>query len=182
MAGSNGKYKKTFVQKSYAESKEWNQVREISEKFTKFLSEPQTRKKITELHIPGAKSQRIEEIITPFAENLGFTSQAKGLFQKYKVSKLRPDYYLSLLSTGIIIEVERGQTSQNNAALKDLWKAHICEEAHYLLLFVPLELRQNKKDPNKINGRPFDETVNRLSTFFVEENYTNVRGLVIFGY
>lgn len=173
---------KIFIQKPYTKSKEWNEVKAISEKFTKFLSEPQNKKKITEFHIPGAQSQRIEEVITPFAEKLGFISQAKELFQKYKVSKLRPDYYLSLLSTGIIIEVERGQTSQNNAALKDLWKAHICEEAHYLFLFVPMELRQNKKDPNKISGRPFNETVNRLSTFFVEENYTNVRGLVIFGY
>ena len=45
-----------------------------------------------------------------------------------------------------------------------------------------MELRQDKNNPNKISGRPFNETVNRLSTFFVEENYTNVRGLVIFGY
>ncbi len=146
------------------------------------MSKPQTKKKIKVLHVPHAKSQRIEEIITPYAEKLGFSSQKKGLFEKYEVSKLRPDYHRPLLETGIIIEVERGQTSQNNAALKDLWKVHICEEAHYLFLFVPIELRQTKNDPNKIKGKPFKETVDRLSPFFVKENYTNVRGLVIFGY
>ena len=76
--------------------------------------------------------------------------------------------------------MEKGQTTQNNAALKDLWKVHICEEANYLFLFVPKILKQNYS--GKIQGKPFNETVNRLSTFFEKENYTNARGLVIFGY
>ncbi len=164
------------------DSKEWLEVKIIADKFSKFLSDPQTRKKISGLHVPGAGSQEIESVITPYAEMLGFSSQKKGLFEKYAVSKLRPDYYISIGDTGIIIEVERGQTSQNNAALKDMWKAHICDKAHYLFLFVPFELRQNKKNTKKIGGRPFNETINRLTPFFNKENYTNVRGLVIFGY
>ena len=84
---------KIFIQKPYTKSKEWNGVKAISEKFTKFLSETQNKKKIAKSHIPGAQSQRIEKVITPFAKKLGFASQAEELFQKYKVSKLRPDYY-----------------------------------------------------------------------------------------
>ncbi|PZC49362.1 MAG: hypothetical protein DK304_001304 [Chloroflexi bacterium] len=87
---------------------------------------------------------------------------------------------MQIEKTGIIIEVERGQTTQNNAALKDLWKVHICEEADYLFLLVPNILRQNES--GKVNGRPYKETVNRLSTFFEKQNYTNARGVVIFGY
>ena len=182
MGFSKEKNLRIYIQDSYESSSEWKKVKGIINKFAEFLSDPKVEKQIAELHVPGASSQKIERVITPFAEVLGFSSQANDLFQKYKVTKLRPDYYLKLSKTGIIIEVERGQTSQNNAALKDLWKVHICEEAHYLFLFVPMELKQNKSNPNKIGGKPFNETVNRLSTFFEKENYTNVRGLAIFGY
>ena len=147
-------------------------------KFCFFINQVKSFKHEVELRI--FKSQKIEEVITPYARKIGFSSQKKGLFNNYKVSKLTPDYYLSINNNGIIIEVERGQTTQNNAALKDLWKAHICEEADYLFLFVPNKLIQNKE--GKVAGKPFNETVNRISTFYDPINYTNVKGTVIFGY
>tara|TARA_Y100001933_G_scaffold39044_1_gene35206 strand:- start:79 stop:609 length:531 start_codon:yes stop_codon:yes gene_type:complete len=171
---------KTFIQSTYEEADEWIEIERIAKSFYDYLSTSESQKELSKVNIPGAKSQRIEEVITPYAESIGFTSQKRGLFKKYNVSKLTPDYFRPLSKTGIIIEVERGQTTQNNAALKDLWKVHICEEAHYLFLFVPNLLIQNEK--GKIAGKPFNETVNRLSPFFEEENYTNARGLVIFGY
>jgi len=172
--------RKVFLQKQYGNSEEWKQVKDIADRLYDYLSDPNTQKELNEKNVPGAKSQKIEEVITPFAESIGFSSQKNNLFKEYRVSKLRPDYYLELSGTGIIIEVERGQTTQNNAALKDLWKTHISDEADHLFLFVPTILKQNTT--GKIQGRPFNETVNRLSTFFEEKNYTNVRSVVIFGY
>jgi len=172
--------KKFFVQDKLDIQDEWSSVKEIAIGFYNYLSSPEIEYQLNANNIPGAQSQKIEEVITPYARKIGFSSQKKGLFNKYKVSKLTPDYYLSINNNGIIIEVERGQTTQNNAALKDLWKTHICEEADYLFLFVPNELVQNKN--GKIVGKPFNETINRISTFFEPNNYTNVRGVAIFGY
>jgi hypothetical protein len=63
--------------------------------------------------------------------------------------------------------------------LLDFWKCHICEHAHYLILLVPTELRQNETMAPR---REFATVRNRLSSFFEEDNYTNVRGLFLFGY
>ena len=79
----------------------------------------------------------------------------------------------------MILEVERGKTTINNMDLLDFWKCHICEHASYLLLMVPVELRQNLKDRP---SRPFDVVAKRLESFFSPENYTNVHGLVLLGY
>ncbi len=83
--------------------------------------------------------------------------------------------------TGIIFEVERGQTTTNNNDVLDLWKCHICTHADYLFLFVPMKLRHNEK-MNPQNQ--YVKVNNRLESFFDTEgaNYTNVRGLVVFGY
>ena len=174
-------YKK-FIQDDYEGTEEWKKVEVIFEKLLKFLSDDQVIKEIQKVHIPRGKSQDIEKIIARYAEKIGFTSNKKNLFKDYAVSNLRPDYFMPIGKTGILIEVERGQTSQNNNALKDLWKAHICKEADYLFIFVPMILKQDIKNPNQVGGKPFNETVNRLSTFFDEDNYTNVRGLIIYGY
>ncbi len=174
-------YKK-FIQDDYEGTEEWKKVEVIFEKLLKFLSDDQVIKEIQKVHIPRGKSQDIEKIIVRYAEKIGFISNKKNLFKDYAVSNLRPDYFMPIGKTGILIEVERGQTSQNNNALKDLWKAHICKEADYLFIFVPMVLKQDIKNPDKVGGKPFNETVNRLSTFFDKDNYTNVRGLIIYGY
>ena len=79
---------KIFIQEDLKNSSEWAEVKSISDKFLKYLSEPKTQKKLLISNIPGAKSQRIEEIITPFAESIGFSSQKDKLFEKYKVKNL----------------------------------------------------------------------------------------------
>ena len=80
---------KIFIQKPYTKSKEWNEVKAISEKFIEFLSQPQNKKKITECHIPGAQSQRIEEVITPFAEMLWFYISSKKTFPKIQSIQIK---------------------------------------------------------------------------------------------
>ena len=113
---------------------------------------------------------------------IGFKDESEGLFSNYPNTRLRPDYYLPIMAgdTGIIIEVERGKTNQNNMDFLDFWKCHICDVAHYLFLFVPNTLIQNAS--GKISGYPFDTVNKHMAPFFEVKNYTNVRGLVILGY
>ena len=77
------------------------------------------------------------------------------------------------------MEVERGKTTINNMDLLDFWKCHLCDHAHYLFLMVPKELRQNELMSPR---REYVTVVKRLSAFFRPGNYTNVRGLFVFGY
>jgi hypothetical protein len=75
--------------------------------------------------------------------------------------------------------VERGKTTINNMDLLDFWKCRLCPQANYLFFLVPQALRQNET----MSPRNEFATVNRrLSQFFKPENYTNVRGLCLFGY
>ena len=171
---------KIFVQKNFLQSNEWKEVKKLSNKLFKLLSDPNVIKKIKKVNQPGVSSHKIQEVITKESEKIGFKSEMNGLFSNYKNSKLRPDFYKKVLKTGVIIEVEKGQTVQNNNDLKDFWKCHICDEAHYLFLFVPNLLIQNKT--GRTGGTPFKTVNNHMSSFFEKENYTNVRGLVVFGY
>jgi len=92
-----------FIQETYKETAEWEEIEGIANKFYDYLTRSETQEMLKLHNIPGAVSQSIEEIITPYAEKLGFTSQKKGLFEGYKVSKLTPDYYRPIIDTGIII-------------------------------------------------------------------------------
>ncbi len=53
-----------------------------------------------------------------FARELGFQNERVGLFDSDELA-LRPDYFLKLDSTGILLEVERGKTTINNMELLD---------------------------------------------------------------
>jgi hypothetical protein len=81
--------------------------------------------------------------------------------------------------SGIILEVERGKTTINNMDFLDFWKCHLCKSANYLFLLVPKTLVQNSQMKPR---NEFATVVNHLSPFFEPDNYTNVRGLSIFGY
>lgn len=134
---------------------------------------------IREANRPGRSSSEVQNVFLEHARQLGFTDESKGLFAGYVTSALRPDYYLPLGDTGVLIEVERGKTTINNMDLLDFWKCHICTHAHYLILLVPTELRQNETMSPR---REFTTVRNRLASFFEDGNYTNVRGLFLFGY
>jgi hypothetical protein len=75
--------------------------------------------------------------------------------------------------------VECGKTTINNMDFLDFWKFHLCEQAQYLFLMVPKELRQN---PTMAPRREYVSVVRRLQGFFIPRNYTNVCGLLVFGY
>jgi len=168
-----------FVQDGFIYSEEWKVVKELSEKVYSFISNPNTKRKIDMINQPGKSSHDIQKIITSEMIKLGFTGEKQGLFLKYKNSGIRPDFYKKIKNTGIIFEVERGKTNINNMDFLDFWKCHICSEVNYLFLFVPKLLFQNTKvNPSK----PFQVTCSHISSFFEPENYTNVRGVVLFGY
>jgi len=155
---------------------EIREVFKIAKELEKFLNEEKTLKLISELNIKGGVSQKIQKVITDFAEpELGFISEKEGLFEKYQTKKLRPDLFKKIGKSGILMEVEKGKTYTNNMDLLDLWKCHICSEANHLFLIVPI--RDEAKGLNI-----FNTVCKRMSSFFVKENYLNINSLVIFGY
>ena len=168
-----------FVLPTYQSTSEYQTVSTISDGLLKHLNLPTSRALLEEANLPGNSSALVQATFEPFTDHLGFVSEAKGLFAEYETSALRPDYFLPLESTGILLEVERGKTTTNNMDLLDLWKCHICTHAHYLFLLVPQALFHNTAMSPK---KEYNSVVKRLASFFMVGNETNVRGLHVFGY
>ena len=166
------------VQQEYLDSEEWESVRRIADALTDHLESPAVAARLLDANQPGQSSALVQAVFLQEASGLGFRDESKGLFKTYQ-SALRPDYYLPISDTGIILEVERGKTTINNMDLLDFWKCHICEHADYLFLMVPSELRQNQTMSPR---REYATVARRLESFFRPDNYTNVRGLVLIGY
>lgn len=157
---------------------EYSRVEEAAVSLRSFLQLAETRAAIEAKHVVGGRSTDIQDILSPIAAKLGFMSEKSGLFSKYKTSGLRPDYFLPLESTGVIMEVERGKTLPNNMALLDLWKCHLCAEADYLFLIIPRVRQTRSGGSNKM----FEPVVKRLGSFFEPQNYVNVEAVFVFGY
>ncbi|MGZ4455376.1 MAG: hypothetical protein ACXVWV_05325 [Nocardioides sp.] len=167
-----------YVQADDAESDDHRAVREISDQLLDHLNTEAALDLMLRANMPGISSAEVQATFLPFASELGFTSEAKGLFLEYE-NKLRPDYYRPVGDSGILLEVERGKTTTNNMDLLDFWKCHLCRHADYLFLMVPQALRHN---PTMTPKKEYNSVVKRLDTFFVTGNETNVRAVHIFGY
>jgi hypothetical protein len=168
-----------FVQEHFVDSDEYRRVVAIADALREFLVVAEVSAQILSANQPGRSSADVQNVFLQQARQLGFRDESKGLFVEYPSSALRPDYFMPLGDTGIILEVERGKTTINNMDLLDFWKCHICTHADYLFLMVPMELRQNETMTAR---REFASVAKRLQTFFEPQNYTNVRGLSLFGY
>jgi len=159
---------------------EFEEVQNLSLQIKHFLQTEEIKNQIVKTHTLGASSHEIQKIVKEFVTNLGFTSEKKGLFSEYDVAGLRPDYFRKVGNSGILFEVERGKTNANNMDLLDVWKTHICKQAHHLFLMVPIK-RQTAANPN--GTKIFGGVNKRISCFFEkEENQINVRSVSIFGY
>ena len=169
----------SYVQAPLAETAEFHQVTAIASALLAHLNEPAAQSKLIEANLPGVSSGRVQATFQEFAADLGFANESKGLFSGYENRAVRPDYFLPLGETGILMEVERGKTTINNMDFLDFWKCHLCEHANHLFLMVPQELRQNDTMSPK---REYAAVVKRMASFFVPRNYTNVRSLHVFGY
>lgn len=168
-----------FAQPLVLGTAEYQSVTAVADALYAHLASIEIAAAIHAANQPGLSSAGVQVVFLEHARALGFTDESKGLFAGQLNRALRPDYYLPLGDTGVLVEVERGKTTINNMDLLDFWKCHICEHAHYLILLVPTELRQN---PTMSARREFITVRNRLASFFEAGNYTNVRGLFLFGY
>lgn len=157
-------------------------VKAVATALYEHLLEPGTQASIDAVNQPGVSSAQVQGTLLAQATELGFHSERQGLFATYTTPGLRPDYYRAVPEhgTGIILEVERGKTTINNMDLLDLWKCHICAEAHHLFLLVPQVLQQNADNPRVT--RPYDYVRKRLPSFFTADTYTNVRSCWLYGY
>ena len=167
-----------YVLPAHAETAVYRQVEALAERLLGDLNEPQTISRIAEANQPGNHSSKVQNAFLEFARAMGFESEKKGLFKDSGLA-LRPDYFLPIANTGILLEVERGKTTINNMDLLDFWKCHLCGVANHLFLLVPIALRQNHE------MRPKNEFVyvsRRLSQFFEPVKATNVHSLCLFGY
>jgi len=167
-----------YVQPQFAETEEHAAVLDISDQLLDHLNSPEALELMRLANLPGISSAEVQATFLPFALELGFTSEAKGLFLEYE-NRLRPDYYRPIEGSGILLEVERGKTTTNNMDLLDFWKCHLCRTADYLFLMVPQALKHNDLMTPK---KEYNSVVKRLDTFFVVGNETNVRAAHIFGY
>ena len=167
-----------YVQAAYVDSAEHESVQAFSDQLMKHLNLPDALELMRQANLPGVSSAEVQATFLPFALELGFTSEAKGLFLEYE-NRLRPDYYRPIEGSGILLEVERGKTTTNNMDLLDFWKCHLCRTADYLFLMVPQALKHNDTMTAK---KEYKSVVKRLDTFFVAGNETNVRAVHIFGY
>lgn len=172
-------WRRDFVRSDIAVASEWIEIQAIAAALVDYMNQPDVHAQLARANVPGSASQKIQDAISDKTAELGFRDESKGLFANYKTRGLRPDYYREVGRTGVILEVERGKTINNNMDFLDFWKCHICRVASFLILLVPIELRHNDTD------RPtqaFHAASNRLESFFRAENYTNVWGLVLLGY
>jgi hypothetical protein len=136
------------------------------------------RKDISAVHLLGGASHAIQALLQSDLESLGFQHERKGLFADMTVSALRPDFYRPLGSSGIIAEVERGKAITNNMDLLDMWKCHLCPQADFLFLIVPIA----RTSANGTSIKAFEQASRRLATFFEPRNYVNVEAAFVFGY
>ena len=172
-------WRRDFVRSDLAASSEWSEIQRIATELVTYMNRPDVYARLKEANAPGSESQKIQAAIQPKTSELGFRDESKGLFAGYSTRGLKPDYYREVGCTGVILEVERGKTINNNMDFLDFWKCHICRVASFLILLVPVELRHNYKDRPT---RAFHAASNRLESFFITENYTNVWGLILLGY
>ena len=134
---------------------------------------------IQAVHKFGASSAKVQAVLLIHLQELGFTSERKGLFTEMNVAGIRPDYYKPLPEGGILFEVERGKTIANNMDLLDVWKTHICQEAKHLFLLVPNIRITEKMKEQKI----FASVEKRVGTFFLEQTHPiDVDSVHLFGY
>ena len=170
---------RVFLRPGLVDSENLNEVLKISKKVREILIKQDIVEAIAEVHKFGASSHTVQKSILSQMEYLGFTSEKKGLFDSYKVSGIRPDYFKSLEGGGILFEVERGKTIANNMDLLDVWKTHLCLEAKHLFLMVP-KIRVTEKGRSQ---KIFTTVENRIETFFLNESSPiDVNSVHIFGY
>jgi hypothetical protein len=133
-------------------------------------------------HVHRASSSAIQRIVSEllFTE-LGFREEVVLTPQDGFVTQARPDFFYRLgPGRGVLAEVERGGTTTNNHDLKDLWKAHIAEDAQHLFLVVP---NANWNESGAAREHPYRRVLGRVGAFFgTPRREIDVLSAHVFGY
>lgn len=138
--------------------------------------------RIDAAHVHGASSASVQMIVSSILkEKLGFDEEVLLTPEDGIVSRPRPDFYYRIgPGEGVIAEVERGGTVTNNHDLKDIWKAHIAQDAQHLFLIVP---NSNWKESGLPRERPFLRVTHRMGAFFGDRRREiDVLTCHVFGY
>ena len=132
-------------------------------------------------HVHGAQSSIIQGILGQLLMDIGFREEVVLTPQQGFVTRARPDFYMGLSpGRGVLAEVERGGTVNNNHDLKDIWKAHIASDAQHLFLIVPIS---NFKADGAAREKPFVRVTHRAASFFGDpRRQIDVLSLHVFGY
>lgn len=119
---------------------------------------------INRAHVVGAQSSVIQAIVGATLRDIGFGEEVVLTPQDGLVTRSRPDFVLPLEpGRGVMAEVERGGTVNNNHDLKDMWKAHIAVDIQHLVLVVP---NLNWKTDGGGRERPYPRVCSRVGAFF----------------
>lgn len=81
---------------------ESEQVSRIADKLDEYISN--NRSEIEKVHTLNANSKQIQSLVEVKLRELHFESEKDGLFDSCKVRSLRPDFYLKVGSSGILVE------------------------------------------------------------------------------
>ena len=155
-------------------------VDELAQGLIGFLHQHEGEIRVT--HVHGAQSSAIQAIVARLLmEEMGFEQEVILTQSDGFVSRARPDFVFRLApKRGILAEVERGGTINNNHDLKDFWKAHVASDAQHLFLVVP---NSNWASDGSPRERPFRRVVHRLGAFFGDpRTEVDVVSLHVFGY
>lgn len=137
---------------------------------------------INQAHVVGAQSSVIQAIVAEvLTGELGFGQEVVLTPQDGIVTRARPDFVYELSpGRGVMAEVERGGTVNNNHDLKDLWKAHIAEDIQHLFLVVP---NSNWTGLGQAREKPYPRVLNRIGAFFGNpRREVDVLSAHVFGY
>lgn len=137
---------------------------------------------ILQVHVHNAQSKAVQELVAErLRVDLAFAEERILDPQDGFVSRARPDWYFDLgQGRGVLAEVERGGTVNNNHDLKDMWKAHMATEAQHLFLVVPMS---NWNLDGTAREKPFKRVAARIGAFFGHERReVDVLSAHVFGY
>lgn len=173
---------RSFARSSLTEDQhvEVERVRSLAEHLRQELEEWEAA--INRAHVVGAQSAVIQAIVSEIlTDELGFVEEVVLTPQDGIVTRARPDFIFPLgAGRGVMAEVERGGTVNNNHDLKDMWKAHIAADIQHLFLIVP------NSNWTKLGGareKPFPRVCNRVGAFFGHERReVDVLSAHIYGY
>lgn len=137
---------------------------------------------IDAVHVHGAGSSAIQAVVARLlSEELGFRQEVVLTPQIGLVTQARPDFFYRLApERGVLAEVERGGTTNNNHDLKDMWKAHVSPDAQHLFLVVP---NSNWTALGAAREKPFPRVSHRIGAFFGDRRReVDVMSAHVFGY